>query len=74
MTKPEALALAKTVAEREGWPFLDPVSAVYRKRWFGRGGIWTVHTHISGMTAQVGIRIDDRTGEVIEKRFVDTPR
>jgi hypothetical protein len=74
MTEPEALALARAVAEREGWPFLEPVSIVYRRRWFGRGGTWTIHTHINTMSAQVGITIDDATGEVLEKRFVNLTR
>lgn len=74
MTEPEAVALARAVAERQGWPFLEPISIVYRRRWFRRGGVWTIHTHTSGMTAQVGMRIDDRTGEVIEKRFVNMRR
>ena len=74
MTEPEALALARNVADQEGWPFLDPVSIVYRRRWFGRGGVWTIHTHTTGMNGQVGITIDDRTGAVIEKRFVNMPR
>jgi hypothetical protein len=74
MTEPEALALARAVAEREGWPFLEPISIVYRKRWFGRGATWTIHTHISAMTARVGITIDDGTGEVLQKRFANLPR
>lgn len=74
MTEPEALALARAVAEMEGWPFLEPVSIVYRRRWFRRGGTWTIHTHINAMSAHVGITVDDGTGEVLEKRFVDLPR
>jgi hypothetical protein len=74
MTEPEALALARAVAEGEAWPFLEPVSIVYRRRWFGRGGTWTIHTHINAMSAHVGITIDDATGEVLEKRFVNPRR
>jgi hypothetical protein len=74
MTEPEALALARSVAEGEGWPFLEPISIVYRKRWFGRGGIWTIHTHINSMNGQVGITIDDTTLAILEKRFVSLPR
>jgi hypothetical protein len=74
MTEPEALALARSVAAGEGWPFLEPISIVFRKRWFGRGGTWTIHTHISSMSAHVGITIDDGTGAVLEKRFVNLPR
>ena len=74
MTEPEALALARSVANQEGWPFLEPISIVFRKRWFGRGGTWTVQTHINSMNGQVGIRIDDATRAILEKRFVNLPR
>ena len=74
MTELEAPAFARNVADQEGWPFLEPVSIVYRRRWFGRGGVWTIHTHMSSMNGQVGITIDDRTAAVIEKRFVNMRR
>jgi hypothetical protein len=74
VTEPEALALARAVAESAGWPFLEPISIVYRRRWFARGGTWTIRTHINAMTAQVGIVIDDATRAVLEKRFVNVPR
>jgi len=74
MTEPEALALARSIAEAEGWPFLDPISIVYRKHWFGRGGTWTIHTHINSISGQVGITIDDKTRAIVEKRFVSLPR
>jgi hypothetical protein len=74
MTEAEALALARSVAEAQGWPFLEPISIVHRKRWFRRGGTWTIHTHVNAMSARVGIVIDDLTREIIEKRFVNLPR
>ena len=74
MTEGEALALARTVAEAQGWPFLAPVSIVFRRRWFRRGGTWTILTHINVMGGNVGITIDDATRQVIAKRFVNLPR
>jgi len=61
MTEPESLAFARKGVDQEGWPFLEPVSVVHPRRWFGRGGVWTVHTHRGAMNGQVGIMIDDRT-------------
>jgi hypothetical protein len=74
MTRDEVLALGRAVAEREGWPFLEPISATFRKRWFGRGGTWAVHTHVNAMNGRIGLIIDDRTGAILEKRFVSGPR
>jgi hypothetical protein len=68
------LALARSAANQEGWPFLEPISIVFRKRWFGSGGTWTVQTHINSTNGQVGIRIDDATRAILEKRFVNLPR
>lgn len=74
MTESEALALARGVAEGQGWPFLEPVSITFRRRWFRRGGIWTILTHVSVMGGNVGITLDDMTGQVLEKRFLNLPR
>ena len=74
MTEPEALVLARSVAAAEGWPFLEPISIAFRKRWFGRGGTWIVQTHIKSMNGQVGITIDDSTAAILEKRFIGLPR
>ena len=38
MIAEKALQQARQVAESEGWPFLDPVSVTFKKRWFNRGG------------------------------------
>ena len=74
MSEAEALARARSVAEVHGWPFLDPISVVFRKRWFRRGGKWTIHTRINSMDGHVGMVIDDQTGAVMEKRYASLPR
>jgi len=74
MSEAEALALARRISEQEGWPFLEPISIVFRKRWLGRGGTWTIHTHINSMNGHVGITIDDQTGAILEKRYANLPR
>ena len=74
LTEAEALALARTVAEAQGWPFLAPVSIVFRRRWFRRGATWTILTHINVTGGNVGITFDDATRQVIAKRFVTLPR
>jgi hypothetical protein len=38
MTEVEAIQLARTAAQREGWAWVDPALATFRKPWFGRGG------------------------------------
>jgi hypothetical protein len=74
MNQEEVLEVARATAAQESWPFLEPISVVFRKRWFRRGGTWTVHTHINAMNARIGLVIDDQTGAVLEKRFVSGPR
>ena len=74
LTESEALALARTVAEAQGWPFLEPVSITFRRHWFRRGGTWTILTHFNVMGGNVGITLDDVTRQVVEKRFVNLPR
>ena len=70
MTAEEARARAQQIAEAEGWPFLDPVSISFRKRWFKRGGIWTIFTHSNTMGSNVEIVIDDVSGEVLNKKYL----
>src|SRR5258708_33554352 len=74
MTEAEALALARSVAEQEGWPFLEPTSTVFRRRWFGRGGAWTIHAHTNAMKGQGGITIHDENPPPLGERLVQLPR
>src|SRR5260370_23185774 len=61
MTEAEALALARSVAEQEGWPFLEPTSTVFRRRRFGRGGASPLHPPINPHNGQGRITLHDET-------------
>ena len=74
MIADEALACAKEVAQKEGWPFLEPVTVTFKKRWFNRGGVWTIFTHSNIMGSNVEVVLDDRTGAILSKKYLFIPR
>ena len=70
MTKEEAIQLAKSAADGEGWPWQEPVS-VRAERTFillGRRR-WRIMTNANCRGGNVNIVIDDETGAVTSKGF-----
>jgi hypothetical protein len=71
MTKEEAVAAARKVAEADGWSLGDRVRAEFRKPWFPwwQHPWWDVQPDPDGwcMGPKVLVRLDDVTGEVIDK-------
>ena len=70
MSAEEAIGIARSVAEREGWPWREPIFA-NRSRTFILFGkrVWHVMTNADHRGGNVNVHIDDATGEVIAKGF-----
>ena len=68
MTESEAIAVAKQIAEHEGWPWDEPVSAVLERRFILLGPKeWTVTTNATLRGCNLRIVLDARTGAVLIK-------
>ena len=65
MTSDEAIARAKALAEREGWPFREPASArlVTQHR-------WEVLSNAHSLGVKVRVVIDAHSGEIIDKGYI----
>lgn len=70
MTREEALAKARAVAEQEGWAWTEPADATFRRAWFGKGGRWEIFSNAKGLGAKARVVIDAETGEVLEKGYI----
>ena len=70
MTEGEVIERARRVAEAEGWPWEEPVSAKARKKGlFSKSYYWDIISNWSGLGRNVIIYIDDDTGEVTGKGY-----
>ncbi|HEX8474472.1 MAG TPA: hypothetical protein VF666_10595 [Pyrinomonadaceae bacterium] len=71
MTSDEAISLAKQTAQQEGWAWDEPARASKHRR-FGVVGAayWEVVSNANVIGRNVRIRIDDATGEVLQKNFL----
>ena len=70
MTQDEAIASARAVAESQGWAWVEPARASFRRPWFGGGGRWEIHSNAKGLAAIARVVLDDVTGRVLEKGYV----
>ena len=66
----EAVSLARAAAEKEGWSFVEPVAATFRRPWFGQGGRWEIRTNAVGRGAMARFVIDASDGRVTEKGYI----
>ena len=80
MDEKHAIEKARQVAEQENWPWLEPVSASLNEEKVGGiklfahrpvRKIWNVRTHGHNFGGNIRIKLDDETGEVIEKFFAE---
>jgi len=61
--------MAREVAQREGWPWAEPVSVV-RYTTFWRAKVrWHIMTNANCCGGNVNVHIDDSTREVIAKGY-----
>ena len=64
MTAEEAIAAARAEADRLGWRWLEPSSAERS------GDAWLVRSNIHARGMNIRMRIDDRTGAVLERTLL----
>lgn len=70
MTEDEAVELARAEAKRQGWAWVDPALATFRKPWFGKGGRWEIYSNAKGLGAKARVVIDAETGAILEKGYI----
>lgn len=73
MTGDEAIQVGRTLAEKKGWPWVEPlfVEATRRFILFGRR-YWqmTTNSEYADIGRNVHIQIDDRTGLILTSEYV----
>ena len=76
MTRNEVIQIARTVAEKEGWPWQEPLLIEEARRFvlFGRRH-WRVTTniHYTAIGRNVCVEVDDESGEVLSSKYVPEP-
>jgi hypothetical protein len=70
VTEDEAVSIARAAAECEGWAWVEPAHATFRRPWFGKGGKWEIFSNAQGLGAKVRVVIDAQTGAVLEKGYI----
>lgn len=66
----QAIALARAMADAEGWAFAEPVACELRKSGAGKPMHWTIRTNARGLGTIVRFVIDATDGRIIEKGYV----
>jgi hypothetical protein len=72
MTREQAIGVARREAERQGWPWLEPVEARLSRRWLIGPAEWEVASNAHSRGMNVRVRIEDGTGRIRRAGF--TPR
>ena len=75
MTRNDAIQTARTLAERKGWPWIEPLLAEEERRFalFGRR-YWRVTTNTKYLDIghSVHVQIDDQTRQVLGSDYIPT--
>ena len=75
MTSEEAIQVARTVAEKKGWPWVEPLLVEAGRHFllFGRR-YWRVTTNseYADIGRNVHVQIDDQTGQILRSEYVPT--
>ncbi|MET0411368.1 MAG: hypothetical protein ABW217_08720 [Polyangiaceae bacterium] len=70
MTEQEAIEHARAVAREQGWAWVEPAHATFRRAWSGRGGKWEVFSNARGLGAKARVVIDAESGAILEQGYV----
>jgi hypothetical protein len=70
MTRDRAIELARDLARREGWPWLEPIRATRVRRWWLGSMTWEVVSNADKRGMNARIVIDDSSGRILEKGFL----
>jgi hypothetical protein len=71
MTPAEVLLVARSVAERQAWPWIEPIEVVQARSFPLLGKrYWRVRTNSKSGIRSVHLRIEDATGRVLRAGYV----
>ncbi len=70
ISEPEAIAIARQVAEENNWAWVEPVEALWRAAWRGEGGKWEIFSNANKFGAKVRVVIESPSGKVLEKGYI----
>jgi hypothetical protein len=74
MTRDEVIQTARTLAEKKGWPWVEPLSVEAARRFilFGRRS-WRVatNTYYTEIGHNVHVTIDDETGQILRSEYIE---
>jgi hypothetical protein len=70
MTEADAIALARAFSAEQGWAWVEPVHATFRKPWFGKGGKWEIFSNANGLGAKVRVVIDAESGAILDRGYI----
>jgi hypothetical protein len=71
MTREEALQSAHLIVEQQGWPWLEPVSVVKKRKYILFGPKrWRIATNVGPRGANALIEVADSTGTAVTKKFL----
>lgn len=70
LSEEQAIVIARAVARDHGWTWLEPAVADWIPGDRQDTDAWEVTSNASGRGTNVRVRIDDRTGAVLEKAFL----
>ena len=72
MTRDDAIQTARTLAEKKGWPWIEPLMVEDGRRFFMFGRrFWRVTTNSRyvDIGCNVRVQIDDDTGRVVRSEY-----
>ena len=69
MTEDEAIQLARSIAEQEGWPWRGTVTASRSRRGLVGRPEWLITSNAQARGLNVRVRIDDHTGQILSREF-----
>jgi len=75
MTRDDAIQIARELAEKEGWPWTEPLFVEDGRRFAGFGRrFWrvTTNTKYVDIGHNVHVEIDDQTRRVLSSEYVPT--
>lgn len=68
--QPQAVAIARARAQKNGWPFVEPLQVVERRGWFGGARRFEIETNSGNRGTKARFVIDAKTGEVVSEGYV----
>jgi hypothetical protein len=70
MSKDEAIARAKALAEKQGWAWREPVHAETYRPWLIGAPRWRVVSNYGFRGGNVRVELDDGTGDIMKSQYL----